>query len=251
MSKPTPLSPKEDSLVHSLAVHFSWLPDDRAYKYLVQFSRDPNFSEFYSKRIPASPKSDKYACLPDKVLECGKWYWRVFSMDSEGKPLGVSETKSFTVYSRAETKKRELVISREHPLIILFSHSTPEHIVLNWESLPEDIKPYIVFRVEKNPIEDLLAVCDKAEDKEIPILVQVAGPHDVIGGIYRRITLTEVEEIFEKYSCVKGVQIVEQACQGGLREEKVRSYLLRLIKLAGLYGKTVVWADGHWYENRL
>lgn len=137
------------------------------------------------------------------------------------------------------------MVSTERPLLVLFSGAADLHA--NWLSLPEDVRAAACLRVEALPSEELEAACEEAERWGIPILVQVAGPHDFYGGTSSRISLSEMECLYQRFRSVWGAFLCEQACQnGGLRNPDVRCYAERIIRLSAGYGRLALWADGHW-----
>jgi len=230
------------------AVQFCWRATEDGFGYELQYARREDFSDARSVVMQNLHPADKYAHLPESFLSSGRWFWRVRTMTKEGIFGRWSPLRSFTTVTTFKTNDRELTISAEHPLFLFFSG---DEIVENWASLPEQLKPYVVFRVERHATEELIPLCELAEQHQIPLVIQLAGPHDVYSGKYARIPLSDVEYIFQRFSTVKGVQIVEQSCQGGLKQPRVTQYLMGMMRLAAAYGKVAVWADGHWHGNNI
>lgn len=205
------------------------------------------------KSIEVDPPylADKLPYLPkdEEMPGPGKWYWRIRARNIEGRPGDWSKTGEFTL-KVPEVKRRppELAISPAHPLFIF--HSSGQNLVSNWESLPEELKPHAIMRVEEIASPVIEKVLSKAQKNNIPVLFQASGPHDYYGRTSSRIPLTEIERILQSYPIVKGIYICEQALRASAEKNRIMmNYAERLIPLAAQYGKIVVWADGHWGRN--
>ncbi|MFH1006253.1 MAG: hypothetical protein V1800_01960 [Candidatus Latescibacterota bacterium] len=245
---PTPVSPADGISTLDKAVQFCWTSIEKGFGYELQIARKGDFSDAESVVMQNLEPATKRTHLPEKPLSSGDWFWRVRGMDGEGIFGNWSPVRSFTTRSASQQMPPERTISADHPLFILFCG---DEIVENWESVPEHLKPHVVFRVEQHTTEELLPVCELAQEHNIPLLIQLAGPHDVYSGKYARIPLSDVELIYQRFPTVKGVQIVEQSCQGGLKQPRVIRYLMGMMHLAAAYGKVAVWADGHWHGNNI
>ncbi|MCD6231537.1 hypothetical protein J7K28_02745 [Candidatus Aerophobetes bacterium] len=239
-------SPVEGMSVSNFAVHFLWHKVESWPNYELQYSQERDFSKATSLQIVDTMDIEDLAYLPQGNFSEGKWFWRVRAIEEKGSGGKWSKISSFIVRDEASEKTRELKISPEHPLFVLFSTGK---ISLDWGSLPQILKPYTVLRVEMSPLEKLIDICYVAQREGIPILIQASGPKDTTKwhqGRYNRVPLSFVEYIFQKFPIVKGAMIVEQSCQGGARNPLVVQYLSKLIKLVAEYGKVVIWADGRW-----
>ncbi len=143
-------------------------------------------------------------------------------------------------------KPPELVISREHPLIILYGPGTGELTVKCWQNLPADIK--LCCAVTMDP--SALDVTERLEAwrrnlrvvqrHKIPIVLQVAGDE-----VEWTTPLGVIETLLKEFSCIKAVQVVEWRCAyyskfGGDLDMAIPAnlrYLAELLKLCGRYGK--------------
>ncbi|MGC8897760.1 MAG: glycoside hydrolase family 98 domain-containing protein [Bacteroidota bacterium] len=240
--------PENGSVISPLAVHFSWYQATDAVEYELQVSRHQNFSE--NKSFKATPPylADKLPYLPEELLPAGKWFWRVRAFNISGQASDWSETGSFTVREGASPRPPELLISADHPLLLLQSSS--QHLVESWKSLPEELKPYTTFRIEEISKEQTQEILEVAQNNQIPVIFQVSGPHDYYGRTSSRIPLSEIEEIFLNFPVVKGIYLCEQAFRVSPTNNWIMmNYAERLIQLAAEYGKIVIWADGHWGRN--
>ncbi len=143
-------------------------------------------------------------------------------------------------------KAPELVISPEHPLIILYGPGTGERTVKCWQHLPADIRPYCAVTMDppsldvKERLEGWRRMLRQVQPHNIPIVLQVAGD-----SAEWTTPLGVVETLLQEFSCIKAVQVVEWRCAyytrfGGDLEmaipENLR-YLAELLKLCGRYGK--------------
>src|SRR2546428_13097950 len=78
-------------------------------------------------------------------------------------------------------KPPELLISREHPLIILYGPGTGERTVKCWQNLPAAIKPYCAVTMDppsldlKERLEGWRRMLRAVQPHNIPIVLQIAG----------------------------------------------------------------------------
>lgn len=244
-------APAKGSSISRLALHYCWFEAKDAAEYELQVSRRDDFSGAMSFKITPQYLTDRLPYLPEEeeLLQAGKWFWRVRGINIQGEPGGWSEAGPFTVRERAQGPRPPVLsISRLHPLIILCSDE--QRLVENWKSLPDELRRYAVFRIEALPAENLWRVIQKAQENQVPVIVQTSGPHDDYGRMSARITLSEVEEILRNFPVVKGIYICEQAFRVfPPRNRIMMDYADRLIQLSAEYGKLVFWADGHWGRN--
>ncbi|MEW5901328.1 MAG: glycoside hydrolase family 98 domain-containing protein, partial [Acidobacteriota bacterium] len=249
--RPKLSAPANDFSLSAPALHFCWREAANAVEYEVQVSRDHDFSEMKLVRVSPQYLTDRIPYLPrdEELLRPGKWFWRVRGININGTLGEWSETSAFDVREpRPAARPPSLSVSSERPLIILCSGE--QHLVSNWNSLPEDLKSHTVFRVEALPFENLLKIARLAEENRIPVIVQTSGPHDDYGRTSSRITLVEVEQMLQGFASVKGIYICEQAFRVLPERNRIMTdYARRLIQLAAEYGRIVFWADGHWGRN--
>ncbi len=253
-AKPAPprLSvPAQGSVVSPMAVHFSWYQTAGAVEYELQISRRRNFSAHKSFRVKPPYLADQLPYLPEEErgLDPGGWSWRVRAINIAGQPGDWSMTGMFRVKEAAVVPRApELSLSPAHPLVVLFGEGT--RLAENWKSVPAELKPYTVLRVEALPTEELRKILATAQENQIPVVFQASGPHDYYGPISSRIPLAQIEQILVHFPVVKGVYICEQAFRVSAANNRIMmNYAQRLISLAAAYGKAVLWADGHWGRN--
>ncbi len=243
-------APSNGSVIGPLAVHFTWYQSTNALEYELQISSRGDFSESKSITVVPPYLADKLPYLPEpgELLPSGKWFWRVRAFNIDGQPGAWSEANTFSVREALSPKPPELSVSAAHPLVILFSDD--QHLVENWKAVPDELRPYVVFRIEALPSEQFRPVLKTAQENHIPLVIQTSGPHDYYGRTSSRISLSEVEQFMLEYPSLKGVYICEQAFRDSPSNNRIMvQYAERLIGLAAEYGKTVLWSDAHWGRN--
>jgi hypothetical protein len=143
-------------------------------------------------------------------------------------------------------KPPELLISREHPLIILYGPGAAERTVKCWQNLPAALKPYCVVTMDppsldiKERLEGWRRMLRVVQPHNIPIVLQVAGDEPEWTS-----PLWVVETLLKEFPCIKAVQVVEWRCAyysafGGDLDLAIPAnlrYLAEVLKLCGRYGK--------------
>ncbi len=143
-------------------------------------------------------------------------------------------------------KPPELVISREHPLIILYGPGSGERTVKCWQNLPADIRPYCAITMDppaldvNQRLEGWRTMLRVMQPHDIPIVLQVAGDE-----VVWTTPLWAIETLLKEFPCIKAVQIVEWRCAyysdfGGDLDLAIPAnlrYLAEVLKLCGRYGK--------------
>ena len=143
-------------------------------------------------------------------------------------------------------KPPELMISREHPLIILYGPGTGELIVKCWQNLQSDIRPYCAVTMDppaldvQERLEGWRRMLRIVQPHNIPIVLQVAGDE-----AEWTTPMGAIETMLKEFSCIKAVQIVEWRCGyysrfGGDPDMAIPAnlrYLAEVLKLCGRYGK--------------
>ncbi len=143
-------------------------------------------------------------------------------------------------------KPPELVVSREHPLIILYGPGSGELTVKCWQNLPADIRPYCAITMDppaldvNQRIEGWRTMLRVIQPHDIPIVLQVAGDE-----VVWTTPLWAIETLLKEFPCIKAVQIVEWRCayysdfggELGLAIPANLRYLAEVLKLCGRYGK--------------
>ncbi len=140
----------------------------------------------------------------------------------------------------------ELVISPQHPLVILYGPGTAELTVKCWQHLPMDLRPYCVVTMDpasldlKERLDSWSRSLREIQRHNIPIVLQVAGDEPEW-----TTPLAGVEAMLKEFSCIKAIQVVEWRCAyytrfGGDLEMAVPvnlRYLAELLKLCARYGR--------------
>jgi hypothetical protein len=143
-------------------------------------------------------------------------------------------------------KTPELIISREHPLVILYGPGSGELTVKCWQNLPANIKPYCAVTMDpssldiKERLEGWRRMLRIVQPHNIPIVLQVAGDEPEW-----TTPLAVVETLLKEFDCIKAIQVVEWRCGyytrfGGDLEMAIPPnlrYLADALKLCGKYGK--------------
>ncbi len=143
-------------------------------------------------------------------------------------------------------KPPELVISAEHPLIILYGPGTADLTVKCWQNLPADIRPYCVMTMDPTALDinERLAgwrrMLQVVQQHHVPIALQVCGDE-----AEWTTPLWVIETLLKEFSCIKIVQIVEMRCAfysrfAGELDMAIPAnlrYLAEVLKLCGRYGK--------------
>ncbi|MFH1008973.1 MAG: hypothetical protein V1800_15980 [Candidatus Latescibacterota bacterium] len=243
-------SPIDGMKILCTSVQFAWGATDDGFGYELQYALKEDFSDFTSHVFQNMPISDAHAVIPKERLTAGKWFWRMRTMTIDGVYGHWSAPRSFTAISSCRKAEPERTVSREHPLFLLYNWGGDD-LDVEWAEVPEHLKPHILVRIERPKTEDLLALCERTQVLGIPTLIQLVGPHDHWDGKGQRIPLADVEHILQRFSTVKGVIIVEQTCQGGLAQPRVKDYLIGLLRMVSHYGKIAVWADAQWHGNNI
>ena len=160
--------------------------------------------------------------------------------------LCLLKTACMAGYVPAGCQPPELVISREHPLIILYGPGSGELTVKCWQNLPADIRPYCAITMDppaldvNQRLEGWRRMLRVVQPHHIPIVLQVAGDE-----VAWTTSLWAIETLLKEFPCIKAVQIVEWRCAyysdfGGELELAIPAnlrYLAEVLKLCGRYGK--------------
>jgi len=253
VAKPAPprlSAPANGFVLSPMALHFCWYQMPNAVAYQLEVSRVADFSGSKSFEVRPPYLADKLPYLPgdEELLPPGKWFWRVRAINVAGQSGDWSETGTFTVKEAAGPRPPLLSVGAAHPLIVVMADA--QRLVDQWNSLPTELKAYVVFRIEVLPTEELQKVLQVAQEHHVPLVFQASGPHDYYGPVSSRISLAEIEAIFSNFPVVKGVYICEQAFRVSPTNNRIMmDYARRLIPLAAEYGRMVLWADGHWGRN--
>jgi hypothetical protein len=143
-------------------------------------------------------------------------------------------------------KPPELVITREHPLIILYGAGPAELIVKQWEDMQPDIRPYCVVSLLPSSLDirERLELWRRSlrvlQKHRIPIVLDVCGDE-----AWWTTPLWVIETLLKEFPCIKVVQIAEMRCAfysdfAGELDMAIPAnlrYLAELIKMCGRYGK--------------
>jgi hypothetical protein len=243
---PQPLAPLSGDSPTPAATDFFWstssLAAVSAYDFECRGAGGPN----ERLRLPAYFESDADRVSPPEWLAPGHRAWRVRAINLRGVPGPWSAWTAFDVLRPSPLRAPDLAPSARHPLFLMdLGGSDPPDV---WREIPPDIRGHLLLRTggSVRAIQKMLVA---TETNQIPIALQVNGPHDIIAGHWDRLPLVLVRQWAEQYPNLKAFYICEQAVQGGIHNAEVRDYLRRLIAIGGETGRPVIWADANWGRN--
>ncbi len=243
---PIPLSPQPGDTLTPAATDFYWqaAAASTTAAYQLEWRRIQGATA--SLRLPAYFESDAMRGSPPHRLRPGRYAWRVRAISLTGNPGPWPRWTDFRIQPPARWRPPDLAPSAAHPLFLIdFEAGDPRSA---WRGFPPDIRPHLLLRVGGS-IPAIEAMLTAAQADNIPIALQVNGPHDIIAGRWDRLPLARLLAWARKFPTLKAFYICEQAVQGGIRNREVRQYLLRLIALGAETGRPVIWADANWGRN--
>jgi hypothetical protein len=232
---PEPGTPIDGMSLTDLAVFFRWRQVKGALDYEIQLSRDEAFNAPKTLTVRSEADWPYYLPQDDELPAPGTWFWRVRAIEPE-RPGEWSVPRSFTVNNDHAKRPVGFVISPERPLFTIeacrvrdLSHFT--------NTIPADIKPYVAFNCSTkfNHIDYLKPL----HEAGITAFVRTHGP----GVMSYWMPLADVEAVFQAYTNVIGImggETLSTHYHGGPNQ----TYVNRLLKLCGKYGRIYYDADG-------
>lgn len=236
---PALTAPEENSQISFPGLALKW--DSRSshivVKYDIQISQTADFGNAIHEEMMVGEDWDEIQSLtyyPETELPVGKWYWRVRGTNPHGKS-DWSELRSFEITPQKERQSPLIQPSADNPI---FMYQTG---LDGWrEVIPEDIQPNAILRERdltpgEYGEEDFWERLDEYEKLGIPV------------ALFRFPPGPEMEDVYKKYDCVKGVVYSEEGARGHPMEE-LGSKIARALRLGAQYGKVVFWQDGSWRQ---
>lgn len=269
---PELISPPDRMSLTDIAEFFMWKNVEDAAYYELELSREdgwrgivqinrmkPSVKHWVMWRNPKMPINKmKAGCtvwMPKNPIGPGKWFWRVRAISKTGLPSEWSKMRMIEVNTDHSKQEPIRIVSPQKPLFMIHTRvEGGDRIVKNWQSIPDDLKPYCALRVssveEFYPGFTLLDLCKIIEKHGIPVVIQCS---QAFGGVYTgldeyghytRVSLSDLEYAFQRCSMLIGAMVAEQQsyCWRGSSSEE---YIKRLIRLCGKYGRNFIWSDGH------
>lgn len=230
--------------ITDIATFYRWQQIKGAIDYEIQLSRSVNFDSPISLQVRSEVVKPYYMPSDNELPASGKWYWRVRALEEESAGLW-SEVRTFTVNKDIAKKPLVFKPTPEHPIFTMEGCR-----VSDWgrfkNTIPEDIKPYVVFNTGVYKTDDYISYFKPIEEMKIRALLRTHAP----APMSQWAPLSMVEAIFQRYPNVIGISAGETLSahyHGG----ENRVYTERLLKLCGKYGRIFYDADGSYpSENK-
>jgi hypothetical protein len=132
--KSAPVSPAHLATVADARPVLSWTAAKDGTAAILELSSTPGF--IADKTLGGRMSENKYR--PDKPLDAGVWYWRIFSTDADGKPTSATKTQAFILadggkeetFTRADTTPP--VITGVRPFAFNTASSDRPTITAKW-----------------------------------------------------------------------------------------------------------------------
>jgi hypothetical protein len=172
-------------------------------KYEIQFCRDNGFANPLTFEAPVL-SANVSVWFPEKILQPGKWYWRVRAVNKDSGPGRWSETRWLVLNNEHSTAPLVRSISPQNPLFMIYA---PAEVEKAWKALPAELKPqvngrYAMIVPPETPqfaqypvqveITDTKASNSRTETltvfPKIRITGEIIGPSSVIGGTWLELT---------------------------------------------------------------
>ncbi len=225
---------------------FYWLAPPGAEPGAYELEWRRRGGKIHSLRLASYFTTDAIRASPRQRLSPGRYVWRVraFSLLDTAGPW--SPWMAFTVHLAPRTALPDFAPSAANPFFVVeWGSLGPEHPLPDF---PGNIRPHMLIRIggTTGTVPSMLAW---AKARNIPVALQVNGPHDIIAGRWDRLPLARVLDWAREFPNLKAFYICEQTVQGGIENSEVRDYLERLIAIGAETGRPVIWADANWGQN--
>jgi len=227
------------SLTH-VATFFRWKQVQGALDYEIQLSRDSGFNAPITLSACSEVELPYYLPADNELPQPGRWFWRVRAVEP-ARPGAWSSARSFTVNHDIARKTPGIKISPEHPLFTIEANGVTD-LRKFANTIPADLKPYFAFNA--NTHANFLEYFKPLHDFNQNAFVRTHHPGPVSGWM----PLSDVEQLFQAYPNVIGImggETLSAHYQGGA----AKTYVNRLLKLCGKYGRIFYDADGTYPEE--
>jgi acyl-CoA thioesterase-1 len=228
-------SPADGAALTDLATFFRWKRVTGALDYELQLARDATFSS--ARTFPVRAEIDWPIFMPaDQDLPApGTWHWRVRAIEPSG-PGAWSPSRRMEVNSDRARTPLKFSITPEKPLFTFEAVGVRDFSRFS-ATFPPDLRPHTAINIgDKFDLLTLLAPLHRAGQQ---VFVRTHHPSPMTGWT----PLADVEAVFQAYPNVMGVMGGESLSawhHGGAAQ----TYLERLLKLCGKYGRICYEADG-------
>lgn len=228
-------TPADGMQLTDLATFFRWKQVKGALDYELQLAREESFASPTTLPVRSEVEWPYFMPADKKLPEPGKWFWRVRAVE-EGNPGQWSVVRSFEVNNDHVAKPVKTKISPEHPLFTMESFRVKDFAKFK-NNIPEDIKPYVAINCHTkfDPIGFLKPLHESGQ----MAFIRTHGP----GPLAHWMPLGDVERVFQTYPNVIGItggETLSAHYHGG----EAQTYINRLLKLCGKYGRIFYDADG-------
>jgi hypothetical protein len=235
-------TPADGMQLTDLATFFRWKQVKGALDYELQLAREESFASPTTLPVRSEVEWPYFMPADKKLPEPGKWFWRVRAVE-EGNPGQWSVVRSFEANNDHAAIPVKTKISPEHPLFTMESYRVKDFAKFK-NTIPGDVKPYVAINCHTkfDPIGFLKPLHESGQMAFIR--THVPGP------MSHWMPLGDVERVFQTYPNVIGItggETLSTHYQGGDNQ----TYVNRLLKLCGKYGRIFYDADGTYpVENK-
>jgi hypothetical protein len=230
-------SPAAGMHMTDIAAFYRWKQVKGAIDYEIQLSKDDQFSSPTTLSVRSEVDWPYYLPADDELPAPGTWFWRVRAVEP-GRP---------GLWSAS----RELIVNNDHSKSPVIFKITPEHPIFTLEAcmandlskftsnIPADIKSHIAITASHVEKGNLMSYMKPLNEAGISAFIRTHGP----GPMSYWAPLTEIERLFQNYPHVIGIMGGE-TLGGHYHGGNMQTYLNRLLKLCGKYGRLFYEADG-------
>jgi hypothetical protein len=228
-------TPSDGMRLTDLATFFRWKQVKGALDYELQLAQNSQFSNPATLAVRSEVEWPYYLPSDNELPKPGTWFWRVRAVE-QGRPGTWSESRRMEINNDHVKKPVTFVISPEHPLFTIEACRVTD-LSRFTNTIPADIKPFVAFNCNSkfNLIEYLKPLYDSGQTA----FVRTHGP----GPMSYWTPLADLEAVFQAYPNVIGImggETLSTHYHGG----PMQTYINRLLKLCGKYGRIFYDADG-------
>ncbi len=230
-------TPIDGMSLTDLAVFFRWQQVKGAWDYELQLSRDASFRSPRTLAVRSEAEWPYYLPQDEELPAPGEWFWRVRAVEP-GRPGAWSEARRMEINNDHSKRPVTFEISAERPLFTIEACRVKDMSKFI-NTVPEDIKPYVAFNCEPEGYHDEINYLKPLQPVGLKAFIRTHGP----GVMSYWNPLANVEAIFQAYTNVIGIiggETLSTHYHGGANQ----TYVNRLLKLCGKYGRIYYDADG-------
>ncbi len=243
---PLPVSPGASDTPTPAAADFFWLARSSATTSAYQLEWRRSGGKIHGLRVASYFATNAMRASLPRLLAPGRYAWRVRALSLRDASGPWSAWTAFAVHPAPAAIPADFVPSAANPFFVVeWGSLGPKNPLPHF---PADIRPHLLIRIG-GPFGDVPKMLARTKARDIPVALQVNGPHDIIAGRWDRLPLARVYDWAREFPNLKAFYICEQAIQGGIENSEVRDYLKRLIAIGAETGRPVIWADANWGQN--